>query len=302
MSEISKPDYQYLWSSGGSVVAPSNVKIQTGWTAEVPPFQWENWSQNRQDQAIAHVLQHGISVWDAATEYQAGKSYVTGSNGRIYVAIQTNTNQNPVTDTSEVYWTTTLTQKVAVFATPGSSSWTIPLVLKNGTTNAYVTVIGAGGGGGMSILGNAGSGGGGGGIVEALVNLTGITSVNVTIGTGGTTGTNGGGSSFGATASAIGGSGATGGASPVPGVGGSGIGSESFRVNTLGGGHQRILQLGGAVTSGRGGGDGGGQLIEAASGEVLAGQNAVSSGCGGGGGTNGGAGGSGANGIVIVRW
>lgn len=98
MAEISKPDYTTLWSSGGAIVAPSNTKIQTGWTAEVPPFQWENWSQNRQDQAIAHILQHGISVWDSVTEYQANKSYVTGSNGTIYRAITTNTNINPTTD------------------------------------------------------------------------------------------------------------------------------------------------------------------------------------------------------------
>lgn len=98
MAEISKPDFTYLWSSGGATVAPSNVKIQTGWTAEVPPFQWENWSQNRQDQAIAHVLQHGVSTWDNSTEYQANKSYVQGSNGLVYKALTTNTNTNPVTD------------------------------------------------------------------------------------------------------------------------------------------------------------------------------------------------------------
>lgn len=105
MAEITKPDYTTLWSSGGAIVAPSNVKIQTGWTAEVPPFQWENWSQNRQDQAIAHIIQHGISVWDAATEYQANKSYVTGSNGTIYKALTTNTNINPTTD-GGTNWTT----------------------------------------------------------------------------------------------------------------------------------------------------------------------------------------------------
>lgn len=108
MAEINKPDYTYLWSSGGAIVAPSNVKIQTGWTAEVPPFQWENWSQNRQDQAIAHILQHGISVWDAATEYQwsslGTKSLVMGSDGLIYRAKQVNTNQNPTTDLSDTYW------------------------------------------------------------------------------------------------------------------------------------------------------------------------------------------------------
>lgn len=98
MAEISKPDYTYLWSSGGAIVAPSNVKIQTGWAAEVPPFQWENWSQNRQDQAIAHILQHGIPVWDSVTEYQAAKSYVQGSDGALYKAVTTNTNTNPVGD------------------------------------------------------------------------------------------------------------------------------------------------------------------------------------------------------------
>lgn len=98
MSEISKPDYTNLWSSGGANVAPSPTKIQTGWTAEVPPFQWENWSQNRQDQAIAHILQHGIAVWDNVTEYQGNKSYVTGSDGNIYRSVITNTGNNPTTD------------------------------------------------------------------------------------------------------------------------------------------------------------------------------------------------------------
>lgn len=108
MSEITKPDYTYLWSSGGSIVAPSNVKIQTGWTAEVPPFQWENWSQNRQDQAIAHILQKGISVWSATGEYyftaSGERSYVQGSDGNIYVALQDSIGQNPVTDTTDTYW------------------------------------------------------------------------------------------------------------------------------------------------------------------------------------------------------
>ncbi len=109
MSEISKPNYQYIWSSGGSLVAPSNTKIQTGWTAEVPPYQWENWSQNRQDQAIAHVLQHGISVWDVTTEYQANKSYVTGSDGSIYKCLITTVGINPAGDVSGT-WTKNFVQ------------------------------------------------------------------------------------------------------------------------------------------------------------------------------------------------
>lgn len=122
MAEISKPDFTYLWSSGGSLVAPSNTKIQTGWTAEVPPFQWENWSQNRQDQAIAHVLQHGISVWDNVTEYQAGKSYVQGSDGFIYKSLTTNTNINPTTD-GGTNWVIS-SGSYAIASTAQAQAWT----------------------------------------------------------------------------------------------------------------------------------------------------------------------------------
>lgn len=115
MAEILKPNFTNLiWASGGSAVSPSTVKIQTGWVAEVPPFQWENWSQNRQDLGIAHILQHGISTWDANTEYQALKSYVQDSLGNIYRAKTTHTGQNPTTDTSQTYWS-------SAFAPPSAS-------------------------------------------------------------------------------------------------------------------------------------------------------------------------------------
>lgn len=108
MAEINKPDYSQIWASGGAIVAPSDVKIQTGWTAEVPPFQWENWSQNRQDQGLAHLFQKGISVWSATGEYyfttSGERSYVQGSDGSIYVAVADSVNQNPVTDLSNTYW------------------------------------------------------------------------------------------------------------------------------------------------------------------------------------------------------
>jgi len=107
-NEIAKPDFSYQWSSGGAIVAPSNVKIQTGWTAEVPPFQWENYLQNRQDNAILHLFQKGISEWDAASNYyfttSGVRSYVQGSDGVIYVAVADSIGQNPTTDVSDTYW------------------------------------------------------------------------------------------------------------------------------------------------------------------------------------------------------
>lgn len=300
MAEIIAPDYSLIWASSGDVLQPSNTKIQQGWQPEIPPRQWFNWLDNRQDMAIASLLQHGVAVWSSTMEYQAGKSIVQGGNGVIYLAIQTNTNQNPVGDTLETYWTSLFTQRVATFTT--SSSWTVPYSLRMGLKNAYVVVQGGGGGGGSSVNGNAGSGGGGGGLGEAIVNLSSVTTVSITVGAGGNAGLSGATSSFGVYCSATGGGGAVGLATPTPGLGGSSSGGSLFRANTLGSGQQRQLQGGGLVTSGRGGGDGGGGQIEAGAGTVVTGNSAVAWGCGGGGGVNGGAGGSGASGIVIVRW
>lgn len=96
MANIDLPDLSLLWSSAGDILKPSDSKIQQGWSAEVPPRQWFNWLDNRQDQAIAHIAQHGIAVWSDTLEYQAGKSYVQGSDGSLYKAITTNTDVNPV--------------------------------------------------------------------------------------------------------------------------------------------------------------------------------------------------------------
>lgn len=111
MAEIQKPsDINKIWASSGDVLAPSDSKIATGWQVEIPPRQYFNYIDNKQDQAIAHINQHGISVWDSATEYQysssGSKSLCMGSNGVIYRAKQVNTNQNPVTDTTNAYWET----------------------------------------------------------------------------------------------------------------------------------------------------------------------------------------------------
>lgn len=298
MAEISKPDYTYLWSSGGAVVAPSNVKIQTGWTAEVPPFQWENWSQNRQDQAIAHILQHGISVWDALTEYQAGKSYVTGSNGKVYVAVQTHTNQNPVTDTSEAYWADYTKPGYVIINTTGVSSFSVPAILKLGLKKALVTVIAGGGGGAKRTVAPGPGGGGGGGVSVKLCDLTGITTVSTTVGLGGggatvdgNNGGAGGSSSFGAFCAASGGAGGTFTGTQATG----GVGSGGDQNYTIGNGNVAIGKS--SNTGFLGGSGGGGESIFAETDAITpvgAGQ--------GGGGRNLSNGASGANGRIIITW
>lgn len=106
MPQILKPSNLSLtWASAGDVLDPGNTKYATGWQVEVPPRQWFNYLDNRQDTAIAHINQHGVAVWDASTEYQANKSYCQGlTNGTIYRCVQTHTNQDPDLDVGNVYW------------------------------------------------------------------------------------------------------------------------------------------------------------------------------------------------------
>lgn len=109
MTLITKPDFTYVWASGGAVVAPNDTKKQLGWIAEAPPFQYDNWLQNRQDQMLAHINQRGIPAWDALTNYEAGGlSYVQGSDGKVYKSVAasgpSSVAQNPTTDISDTYW------------------------------------------------------------------------------------------------------------------------------------------------------------------------------------------------------
>lgn len=102
MAEIVKPDMNLVWAVGGAIIAPSNTKIQQGWTSEIPPHQWENWVQNRQDAAILYLMQKGVPEWDNKTEYWANRSFVQRS-GNLYKAIRNNTNADPLTSASD--WT-----------------------------------------------------------------------------------------------------------------------------------------------------------------------------------------------------
>lgn len=107
MAAITKPtDINKIWAASGDILAPSDSKISTGWQVEIPPRQYFNYIDNKQDKAIAHINQMGIAVWDNTTEYQYNvsgiKSLCMGSDGTVYRALQTHQNQNPVSTTG--YW------------------------------------------------------------------------------------------------------------------------------------------------------------------------------------------------------
>ena len=99
MALFTKPQFNSVWANAGVVLTPNSGKISTGWIVEIPPYEFDNWIQNRQDALLAHINQVGIPMWDATVEYQAGKSYIQGTtSGVIYRAVTTNTNVNPELD------------------------------------------------------------------------------------------------------------------------------------------------------------------------------------------------------------
>lgn len=132
MTLITKPDFTYVWASGGAVVAPNDTKKQQGWVAEAPPFQYDNWLQNRQDQMLAHINQRGIPGWDGLTNYEAGGlSYVQGTNGVVYKSVAASgpstTVQDPTTDVTDTYWT-------VAFASTTQATETIQGIIELATT------------------------------------------------------------------------------------------------------------------------------------------------------------------------
>lgn len=101
MPLFTKPQFNSVWASAGTKLTPDNSKISLGWVVEIPPHEYENWIQNRQDAMLAHLNQLGIPLWDSTVEYQAGKSYVQGTtSGVVYRALTTHININPEIDIS----------------------------------------------------------------------------------------------------------------------------------------------------------------------------------------------------------
>lgn len=125
MVDIIRPNFGTVWATSGEKLSPTEIKIKGGWIQEMMPYQYQNFLQNRVDNAITYILQKGVPEWDASQEYTANKSVVTYS-GQLYMALTTNTNVLPIVTAS---W-----KKLSVtFGTNGA----IPITLGGtGATNA----------------------------------------------------------------------------------------------------------------------------------------------------------------------
>ena len=121
MAKYLKPSVNKVWAASGLTATPTDTKIASGWLVEKPPVQTFNWLDNRQDTMLAYLNQQGIPEWDAVTEYQAASSFVQGSNGLVYKAKTTNTNEDPTLDTTEADWEVAFAQRVAAPATAASA-------------------------------------------------------------------------------------------------------------------------------------------------------------------------------------
>ena len=105
MANISKPTgLNTIWADGGTKIDPGTSKYNIGWVVQLPPYEYQNYIDNRQDRALAHMNQHGVPEWDGVTEYQGNLSYTQGSDGIIYKCIQTNTNKDPSNALNNAYW------------------------------------------------------------------------------------------------------------------------------------------------------------------------------------------------------
>lgn len=105
MANLIKPTgLNILWAATGVKTAPDSSKINLGWIVEIPPYQYANWLDNKQDAFIAHSNQHGVPVWDAETEYQGNLSYTKGADGIIYKCKVTHRNSNPSGGANSARW------------------------------------------------------------------------------------------------------------------------------------------------------------------------------------------------------
>lgn len=316
---MSRPDFLKTWaSSRPSIPAISDPDYALGFAnylGAIPPSTDDHdYIMNLQDQravwlgaqmllAVGHEWQSDITY----NQYAVVRSPV---NGRLYRSISSGNvgNEPSVSSTNWILEDLLYQRGLVLFTSPGITNWTVPLAMQLGIIKPKVRVIGGGGGASRISATATGSGGGGGGAAEKIVDLTGVTSVTVTVGAGGLgkdgtsfgDGTAGGTSSFGAFLSATGGQ--PGLTSGVRSNGGSGTGGD---VNYNG-------QQGGASAGGGQGGNSpffpGGQtggVTGTAPG--FNGANGVGPGGGGGGGnpaSTGGAGpgGNGHPGQVMIEW
>ncbi len=83
-----------VWASDGLIVEPTLDKKENGWDlGEQPPHEYMNWLQNTFGEKLNHILQNGVPLWNAETDYLEGN--IVQVDGIIYRAKTANNNSEP---------------------------------------------------------------------------------------------------------------------------------------------------------------------------------------------------------------
>lgn len=99
---IAKPDMSLLWGESGiNVVQPANQQIIDGWVAEKPPYQTENWVQNRSDVYLKHIDSKGVPEWGSISEYDIGSMAMYGN--QLWESLQ-DSNVNHIPTDGAGWW------------------------------------------------------------------------------------------------------------------------------------------------------------------------------------------------------
>lgn len=93
MAAEPKPTTQPVWSSGGTIIEPSEAKKALGWVTEKPPSETWNWILHNLASFAAHVNESGIPEWDKDTSYDVD-ALAKGSDGTVYVSNNNNNRDN----------------------------------------------------------------------------------------------------------------------------------------------------------------------------------------------------------------
>lgn len=125
-----KPVIDTIWGSTGATTDPGLTKMNSGWGAEIPTHQVQNFWQQRADEMLTHLNEQGIAEWDNATTYPVD-AWAKGSDGEVYRALQAATAQDPIS--APAFWTLNLS--------PSSGS-TFPLKIV-GEAGSVATVASA---------------------------------------------------------------------------------------------------------------------------------------------------------------
>lgn len=104
MTIYTKPNYNNgVWANNGNIAEPTSEKIEQGHVVEKPKYEIVNFIENRQDVAIAYLMQRGVPEWDNSTEYPVN-AHIAYS-GIVYRALTQNINEQPDLPESSNFWT-----------------------------------------------------------------------------------------------------------------------------------------------------------------------------------------------------